>query len=164
MPLVYDVPHNMAKLETHEGKSLWVHRKGATRAFGPALMKATPFEQVGQPIITPGSMGTASYLMVGTGNSEESLCSVNHGAGRVMSRTAASGMGRHGKNAGAALISDAEFKRSMTGITLITGNKRRIKEEAPAAYKNIDEVVRIVTQCGWAKPVARMTPLAVLKG
>jgi tRNA-splicing ligase RtcB len=164
MPLVYDVPHNMAKLETHQGRQFWVHRKGATRAFGPALMKATPFEQVGQPIITPGSMGTASYLMVGTGNSEESLCSVNHGAGRVMSRTAASGMGRHGKNAGAALISDAEFKRSMAGIKLIAGDKRRIKEEAPAAYKNIDEVVRIVNQCGWAKTVARMTPLAVLKG
>jgi len=166
MPLVYDVTHNMAKLETHGGRQLWVHRKGATRAFGPELMKGTPFEQVGQPIITPGSMGTASYLMVGTGNSEESLCSVNHGAGRVMSRTAASGLGRHGhgKHPGAALISDADFKRSMEGIRLITGDKRRIKEEAPAAYKNIDEVVRIVNQCGWAKSVARMTPLAVLKG
>jgi len=164
MPLVYDVAHNMAKLETHQGKRLWVHRKGATRAFGPGLMTATPFEQVGQPIITPGSMGTASYLMVGTGESEESLCSVNHGAGRVMSRTAASGKGRHGRNAGEAMISDNEFKRSMTGIKLITGDKRRIKEEAPGAYKDIDEVVRIVTQCGWARPVARMVPLAVLKG
>ena len=166
LPLVYDVTHNMAKLETHEGKRLWVHRKGATRAFGPELMKDTPFEQVGQPIITPGSMGTASYLMVGTGKSEESLCSVNHGAGRVMSRTAASGMSRHGhgRHPEAALISDADFKRSMTGIKLIAGDKRRIKEEAPAAYKNIDEVVRVVNQCGWAKIVARMTPLAVLKG
>jgi tRNA-splicing ligase RtcB len=164
MPLVYDVTHNMAKLETHEGRKLWVHRKGATRAFGPGLMTATPFEQVGQPIITPGSMGTASYLMVGTGNSEESLCSVNHGAGRVMSRTAASGMGRHGRNAGQAMISDNEFKRSMAGIKLITADKRRIKEDAPGAYKNIDEVVRIASQCGWARPVARMTPLAVLKG
>lgn len=164
MPLVYDVTHNMAKLETHQGRRLWVHRKGATRAFGPGLMAATPFEQVGQPIITPGSMGTASYLMVGTGDSEESLCSVNHGAGRVMSRTAASGKGRHGRNAGEAMISDDEFKRSMAGIKLITGDRRRIKEEAPAAYKDIDEVVRIVAQCGWARPVARMVPLAVLKG
>jgi tRNA-splicing ligase RtcB len=164
MPLVYDVTHNMAKLETHQGKRLWVHRKGATRAFGPGLMAATPFEQVGQPIITPGSMGTASYLMVGTGDSEESLCSVNHGAGRIMSRTAASGMGRHGRNAGEAMISDNEFKRSMAGIKLITGDRRRIKEEAPGAYKDIDEVVRIVAQCGWARPVARMVPLAVLKG
>ncbi len=164
MPLVYDVTHNMAKLETHQGQKLWVHRKGATRAFGPELMAATPFEKVGQPIITPGSMGTASYLMVGTGQSEESLCSVNHGAGRVMSRTAALGAGRRGRHTGKALISDDEFKRSMAGIKLITGNKRRIKEEAPGAYKDIDEVVRIVTQCGWAKPVARMVPLAVLKG
>jgi tRNA-splicing ligase RtcB len=164
IPLVYDVTHNIAKLETHEGRQLWVHRKGATRAFGPALTAGTPFEQVGQPIITPGSMGTASYLMVGTGNSEESLCSVNHGAGRVMSRTAASGKGRHGHGRGEAMISDDEFKRTMAGIKLITGDKRRIKEEAPGAYKDIDEVVRIVSQCGWAKPVARMVPLAVLKG
>jgi tRNA-splicing ligase RtcB len=164
MALVYDVTHNMAKLENHLDKKLWVHRKGATRAFGPLLMKATPFEQTGQPIITPGSMGTASYLMAGTGDSEESLCSVNHGAGRVMSRTAASGKGRHGTNHGEALISDSDFKRSMAGIKLITGDKRRIKEEAPAAYKDIDEVVRIVSRCGWARPVARMTPLAVLKG
>jgi tRNA-splicing ligase RtcB len=166
MPLVYDVTHNMAKLETHLGRQLWVHRKGATRAFGPELMKDTPFEKLGQPIITPGSMGTASYLMVGTGNSEESLSSVNHGAGRVMSRTAASGMGRHGHGHGhhGALISDDEFKRSMKGIKLIAQDRRRIKEEAPGAYKDIDEVVRIVTACGWAKPVARMMPLAVLKG
>ncbi len=164
LPLVYDVTHNMAKLEIHEGKKLWVHRKGATRAFGPEQMKGTPFEKIGQPIITPGSMGTASYLMVGTGNSEESLSSVNHGAGRVMSRTAASGKGRHGKSTGGAAISDNEFKRSMSGIKLIAGDKSRIKEEAPGAYKNIDEVVRIVSQCGWAKPAARMTPLAVLKG
>jgi tRNA-splicing ligase RtcB len=164
MPLVYDVTHNMAKLETHQGKQLWVHRKGATRAFGPQLMSGTPFAQTGQPIITPGSMGTASYLMVGTGDSEESLCSVNHGAGRVMSRTAASGKGRHGHSRGEAMISDNEFKSSMAGIKLIAGDKRRIKEEAPAAYKDIDEVVRIVSQCGWARPVARMVPLAVLKG
>ncbi|MHC4337813.1 MAG: RtcB family protein [Planctomycetota bacterium] len=77
LPLVYDVTHNMAKLETHQGKQLWVHRKGATRAFGAERMTATIFAETGQPIITPGSMGTASYLLVGTGNSDESLCSVN---------------------------------------------------------------------------------------
>jgi tRNA-splicing ligase RtcB len=163
MPLLYDVTHNMAKCETYGGRRLWVHRKGATRAFGPAQMAASPFESIGQPIITPGSMGTASYLLVGTGNSEESLCSVNHGAGRVMSRTAASGKGRHGKT-GEALISDEKFRESMRGIKLIAADKRRIKEEAPDAYKDIDEVVRIVTACGWARPVARMVPLAVLKG
>jgi tRNA-splicing ligase RtcB len=164
LKLVYDVAHNMAKLETHRGARLWVHRKGATRAFGPGRMAATVFTQTGQPIITPGSMGTASFLLVGTGNSDESLCSVNHGAGRVMSRTAALGKVRKGRIIAPALISDEQFKRSMEGITLIAGNRRKIKEEAPGAYKDIDEVVRIVVECGWARAVARMVPLAVLKG
>jgi tRNA-splicing ligase RtcB len=162
--LVYDVTHNMAKLETHGGQRLWVHRKGATRAFGPKDMAASLFARTGQPIITPGSMGTASYLLVGTGNSEESLSSVNHGAGRVMSRSAARGKSRRGKTISAGMISDEQFRRSMEGIKLIAGDRRKIKEEAPGAYKDIDEVVRIVVECGWAKPVARMVPLAVLKG
>ncbi len=164
LKLVYDVAHNMAKLETHQDGRLWVHRKGATRAFGPERMTGTIFAKTGQPIITPGSMGTASFLLVGTGNSEESLCSVNHGAGRVMSRTAATGKGRRGKIISNALISDEQFKRSMEGIKLITGNRGRIKEEAPGAYKDIEEVVRIVVECGWARPVAKMRPLAVMKG
>lgn len=162
--LVYDVAHNMAKLETHEGEPLWVHRKGATRAFGHNRMANTIFEKTGQPIIIPGSMGTASYLLVGTGDSKESLCSVNHGAGRVMSRSAALGKSRRGKTISQALITDDQFKRSMKGIKLITSDKRRIKEEAPDAYKDIDEVVRIVLECGWARAVTRMVPLAVLKG
>ena len=162
--LVYDVTHNMAKLETHGGDRLWVHRKGATRAFGPKAMAASLFARTGQPIITPGSMGTASYLLVGTGDSAESLSSVNHGAGRVMSRSAARGKSRKGRTVTAALISDEQFKRSMEGVKLIAGDRRKIKEEAPGAYKDIDEVVRIVVECGWAKPVARMVPLAVLKG
>jgi tRNA-splicing ligase RtcB len=141
-----------------------VHRKGATRAFGPKDMATSLFAQSGQPIITPGSMGTASYLLFGTGNSAESLSSVNHGAGRVMSRSAARGKIRRGKTITAALISDEQFKRSMEGVRLIAGDRRKIKEEAPAAYKDIDEVVRIVVECGWAKAVARMVPLAVLKG
>lgn len=164
LELIYDVPHNMAKLETHNNMPLWVHRKGATRAFGPDRMPGTPFAETGQPIITPGSMGTASYLMTGTGNSEESLCSVNHGAGRVMSRTAAMGKRKHGMVISPGLITDDRFKRSMAGIKLITANRGRIKEEAPDAYKDIDEVVRIVTKSGWAKTVARLCPLAVLKG
>jgi tRNA-splicing ligase RtcB len=164
LKLIYDVPHNMAKLETHQGRRFWVHRKGATRAFGPERMTETIFAKTGQPIIIPGSMGTASFLLVGTGNSDESLCSVNHGAGRVMSRTAARGKTRKNKIITPALISDEQFKRSMEGIKFITGNKHRIKEEAPDAYKDIDEVVRIVVECGWARPVARMLPLAVLKG
>ncbi len=164
LPLVYDVAHNMAKLETHASSPLWIHRKGATRAFGPKRMTGTPFAKTGQPIITPGSMGTASFLLAGTGNSEESLASVNHGAGRVMSRSAALGKARRGRIIKPGMISDEQFKRSMEGIKLITGNKHKIKEEAPDAYKDIEEVVRIVVECGWAKPVARMVPLAVLKG
>jgi len=164
LKMVYDVTHNMAKLEDHNGKRLWVHRKGATRAFGRDRMADTIFSKIGQPIITPGSMGTASYLMVGTGNSDESLCSVNHGAGRVMSRTAALGKARRGRIITPAKISDDQFKRSMQGVKLIAGNRHKIKEEAPDAYKDIDEVVRIVVECGWAKAVARMVPLAVLKG
>jgi tRNA-splicing ligase RtcB len=164
LKLIYDVTHNMAKLEKHGGSELWVHRKGSTRAFGPQRMAGSLFTKTGQPIITPGSMGTASFLLVGTGNSEESLNSVNHGAGRIMSRTAARGKTKRGKITTPALISDDQFKRSMQGIKLIVGDKRRIKEEAPDAYKDIDEVVRIVVECGWAKPVARMVPLAVLKG
>jgi tRNA-splicing ligase RtcB len=164
LPTVYDVAHNMAKLETHQGKKLWVHRKGATRAFGADRMPASLFADIGQPIIIPGSMGTASFLLVSTGNSAESLCSVNHGAGRVMSRTAALGKRRRGKVIAPGLISDEKFKQSMQGVKLITPNRGKIKEEAPDAYKDIDEVVRIVVECGWAKPVARMVPLAVLKG
>jgi len=164
LKLIYDVTHNMAKLEKHGGSELWVHRKGATRAFGPKRMTASVFAQTGQPIITPGSMGTASYLLVGTGDSAESLSSVNHGAGRIMSRTAARGKSRRGRIITPALISDEQFKRSMEGVKLIAGNRSKIKEEAPGAYKDIDEVVRIVVECGWAKPVARMVPLAVLKG
>ena len=135
MPLVYDVPHNMAKLEMHQGEKLWVHRKGATRAFGPGLMKETPFEQVGQPIITPGSMGTASYLMVGTGNSEESLCSVNHGAGRVMSRTAASGKGRHGKNAGTAHYQRRPIQKKYGGDKTDYGRQTPDKRGGPGGIQ-----------------------------
>jgi tRNA-splicing ligase RtcB len=164
LKMVYDVAHNMAKHEDHNGRRLWVHRKGATRAFGRSRMAGTIFSSIGQPIITPGSMGTASFLMVGTGNSDESLCSVNHGAGRVMSRTAALGKARRGKIIVPAKISDDQFRHSMEGIKLIAGDRRKIKEEAPDAYKDIDEVVRIVVECGWADVVARMVPLAVLKG
>ena len=164
LKLIYDVTHNMAKLEKHGDSELWVHRKGATRAFGPQRMAGSFFAQTGQPIITPGSMGTASFLLVGTGDSAESLCSVNHGAGRVMSRTAARGKSRKGRIVTPALISDEQFNRSMKGIKLIAGDRSKIKEEAPGAYKDIEEVVRIIVECGWAKPVARMVPLAVLKG
>ena len=161
--LVYDVCHNMAKPERHQGRELWVHRKGATRAFDRARMAGTPFADVGQPVLIPGSMGTGSYLLVGQPTGEASLFSVNHGAGRVLSRTAASGHGRHGKRKEAA-ISDAEFDRSMEGVYLVAENRRQVKEEAPAAYKDIDAVIATVAEAELARPVARMIPRAVLKG
>ena len=166
MPLIYDVSHNMAQLERHDGRDFWVHRKGATRAFGPGRMKDSEFADIGQPVIIPGSMGTSSYLLVGSDGSEETLCSVNHGAGRTMSRTAASGKSprRRGKPTRPAAISDEQFRRSMSGITLIAADRSSVKEEAPDAYKNIDDVIEVVCGAGLAKAVARFRPLAVLKG
>jgi tRNA-splicing ligase RtcB len=165
LPIVYDVPHNIVKAEEHDGRTLWVHRKGATRAFPKSRMQGTRYADVGQPVLIPGSMGTASYVLVGTEESKVTLHSVNHGAGRVMSRTAAAGKyGKKGKVIREAAISDRDFERAMDGIYLICENKRFIKEEAPQAYKNIDEVIRTVADAGLARIVARLRPLAVLKG
>jgi len=163
--LVYDVPHNMAKLERHGGRELWVHRKGATRAFGPARMAGSPFEATGQPVLIPGSMGTFSYLLAGVPGGERALCSTNHGAGRCMSRTAAAGRSKHrGGRGSPGLISDEAFARAMEGITLLCEDRRTIKEEAPQAYKDIDLVIEAVVGAGLARVVAKMRPLAVLKG
>jgi tRNA-splicing ligase RtcB len=165
MPSVYDVPHNMAKLERHGGEDLWVHRKGATRAFGPDRMTGTPFAATGQPVLIPGSMGTASYLLVAGERAADALWSVNHGAGRVMSRTAAAGRyTRSGHQLKPGLISDAEFERAMKGVVLIAESRQGAREEAPQAYKDIDLVVETVAGAGLGRIVARMTPLAVLKG
>lgn len=164
--LLYDVPHNIAKLEEHFGKKMWVHRKGATRAFPGQRMAQTIFEKSGQPVLIPGSMGSFSYLLVGKNENEKSLCSTNHGAGRRMSRTQAAGKIRHrdGKVLKEGAISDEEFRKSMEGITLICENRHTIKEEAPQAYKDIDEVIRVVEGANLAAVVAKMRPLAVLKG
>ena len=165
LPIIYDVPHNMAKLEEHDGQKVWVHRKGATRAFPPERMKGTPFEDVGQPVLIPGSMGTASYVLVGSSGSKETYYSVNHGAGRTMSRTQARGKrNRQGKVIRTAAISDEDFTKAMEGITLIAESRYAVKEEAPQAYKDIDEVIRVVADAGLARVVARLVPLAVLKG
>jgi tRNA-splicing ligase RtcB len=165
LPIVYDVPHNIVKAEDHDGKTLWVHRKGATRAFPKSRMQGTRYAATGQPVLIPGSMGTASYVLVGTEESRVTLHSVNHGAGRVMSRTEAAGKyGHKGKVIREAAISDHDFERAMRGIHLICEDKRSIKEEAPQAYKNIDQVIRTVTDAGLARIVARLRPLAVLKG
>jgi len=162
---IYDVPHNIAKFETApDGRRLCVHRKGATRAFPPSRMRNTPYAETGQPVLIPGSMGTASYVLAGVESGAESVFSVNHGAGRLMSRTAAAGVIRRGKVLRAGRISDEEFRKSMEGIHLICADRLAIKEEAPAAYKNIDAVIDTVVNAGLAQCVARLVPMAVLKG
>ena len=164
MPLVYDVAHNIAKLESVGGRQYCVHRKGATRAFPPSLMGGTPLAETGQPVLIPGSMGTASYLLAGIESGRRSLYSVNHGAGRVMSRTEAAGVNRRGKTVRPGAISDRQFAESMEGIYLVCRDRRRIKEEAPGANKDIEVVIDTVEGAGLAARVARMRPLAVLKG
>lgn len=157
--LVYDVSHNLAKLETHEvdgrSKRLCVHRKGATRAL-PAGHPDLPaaYRDVGQPVLVPGSMGTASYVLVGEpGN--EAFASTCHGAGRTMSRHAAMRTG-----------SGAELRNRLgrEGIVVETRSIRSLPEETPEAYKDVDEVVRTCAGAGLSKPVARLRPLGVLKG
>jgi len=146
--IIYDVAHNIAKIEdyTIDGakKTVVVHRKGATRSFP------------GQPVLIPGSMGTGSYLLVGQEKAmEESFGSTCHGAGRRMSRTQAK-----------REIRGSELKQELNkrGIVINTGSLSGIAEEAPAAYKDVDEVVEVVHQAGIAKKVARFRPAAVVKG
>ena len=163
--LLYDVPHNMAKWERNGGRDYWVHRKGATRAFAPERMAGTPFEATGQPVLIPGSMGSFSYILAGVASNERALSSTNHGAGRRMSRTAAAGkVRRDGKVLRPGLITDEAFRVAMEGVTLICENRHTIKEEAPQAYKDIDTVIEAVIGARLAKVVAKMRPLAVLKG
>jgi tRNA-splicing ligase RtcB len=157
--LLYDVSHNLAKLETHSvgGRDhlLCVHRKGATRAL-PAGHRDLPPElsATGQPVLVPGSMGTASYVLVGErdGPAFHSTC---HGAGRAMSRTAARRQ-----------TSAHELRRELAerGITVRAGSTRGLTEEAPASYKDVDEVVRTVERAGLARRVARLVPIGVVKG
>jgi len=161
MRLVYDVAHNLAKREEHtyEGRThnLFVHRKGATRAF-PAGRPEIPqeYRNVGQPVIIPGSMGTASYLLVGGPKSLDlSWGSTAHGAGRFLSRMAA-----------VRRYSGSDVKRDLEsrGIQLRAANIRVIAEEAPGAYKDVDRVADVSNQLGIATLVARMIPLGVTKG
>ena len=160
LKLLYDVAHNIAKIEEHEidGKKLKliVHRKGATRAF-PAGHPELPvkYQQTGQPVIIPGSMGTASYVLIGTKKSKEAWYTAPHGAGRTMSRNVAI------KNLSGREIVENLKKR---GIIVKCYSIKGIAEEAPQAYKNIDEVVEVVHQAGLAKKVAKLSPLAVIKG
>jgi len=161
MEVVYDVAHNIAKVEEHdvEGKRtrLCIHRKGATRSFGPGQEGIPPdYYEVGQPVIIPGDMGTASYLLRGTERAmEATFGSTCHGAGRVLSRTKAV----HQFNS--QRIIEGLGKR---GIHVKAASPKVVAEEAPEAYKDIDEVVRVAEGAGLSSRVARMTPIAVVKG
>ena len=162
LKLVYDVAHNIAKVETHKvdgetRKKVWVHRKGATRAF-PAGLEEVPadYRSVGQPVLIPGSMGTSSWVLVGTEQAMElSFGSTAHGAGRMMSRTAAK------RNYWGGDIKKGLEQR---GIVVRAASSVVLAEEADPAYKNVDVVVEVSHRVGIATKVARLTPLAVVKG
>jgi len=157
---LYDVAHNIIKLEKYliDGKEVEValHRKGATRAFPPGHPEIPKsYQPVGQPVLIPGSMGTASYVLVGTKEGEEAFYSTCHGSGRTMSRHAA-----------IRAISGQEVIRNLQqkGILVKCWSIRGIAEEAPLAYKNIDQVVEVVDRAGLSRKVAKLVPLAVIKG
>jgi tRNA-splicing ligase RtcB len=154
---VYDVAHNVAKVEEYEGKRVLVHRKGATRAF-PAGSPDIPeeYRAVGQPVFIPGSMGTASYVLGGApGSLVKSFGTTCHGAGRMLSRTAA--RKRVGGN---------ELRRELEarGIVVRCPSPRGLAEEAPFAYKDVERVVEVVERAGLARRVARLVPIGVVKG
>ncbi|MCR4327800.1 MAG: RtcB family protein [Nanoarchaeota archaeon] len=159
--VLYDVCHNIAKIEeyTVDGKKVkvCVHRKGATRSYGKGRKEIPKeYRNSGQPVLIPGSMGTASYVLVGQKKSEEiTFGSTVHGAGRVMSRSLAM------KN-----ISGSKIKKDLEGlgIKVGSGSEKGLAQEAPEVYKDIDEVVKIVDELGISKKVARMKPLVVIKG
>jgi len=161
MDQIYDVCHNVAKVEEHDlggvSKRLVVHRKGATRSFGPGRPEVpTAYRAVGQPVLIPGSMGTASFLLAGTKDAEAlSFGSTAHGAGRVMSRHEALRRFRGEK------IRDDLARR---GIELKSTSWKGVAEEAAEAYKDVDEVVRVSNEVGLGRVVARLVPLGVMKG
>ena len=161
LDILYDVAHNIAKVENHviDGvkTKLIIHRKGATRAFAPGNDELPEkYKAFGQPVLIPGSMGTASYVLAGTQKSmDESFGSTCHGAGRQMSRHAA-----RKKVQGEMLRRDLLEK----GIVVQAGSIRGIAEEAPVAYKDVHTVVDVVDRAGIAKKVAELKPLAVIKG
>jgi tRNA-splicing ligase RtcB len=161
MSMVYDVAHNLAKIEEYEldgrVRTLCVHRKGATRAFGPGHAEIPErYRRIGQPVIIPGSMGTASYVLVGTKEAEgRSFSSTCHGAGRAMSRTKAKKVMN-----GADLVRELEGQ----GIAVASSQPRLLAEEAPYAYKDVSQVVRACEGAGLSRTVARLRPVGVVKG
>ncbi|HDS59534.1 MAG TPA: RtcB family protein [Thermoplasmatales archaeon] len=160
MHIVYDVCHNTAKLEEHqvegERRRVYVHRKGATRAFGPGR-EGVPetYREVGQPVIIPGDMGTESYLLKGTAESEKTFGSTCHGAGRTMSRSAATRKWR-----GEAVGEQLRKK----GIYAHPASWKVMAEESPDAYKDVGQVVNVTHGAGISLKVARLVPLGVVKG
>jgi tRNA-splicing ligase RtcB len=160
MDLIYDVAHNIAKIEKYKidgrEKTLCVHRKGATRAFPPGHPELpAKYQKTGQPVIIPGDMGTNSYLLTGTSGAEETFYSTCHGAGRMMSRSAAIQACR-----GRSISRELENK----GIIVMSSGRETLAEEAPEAYKDVTEVVGVVEGAGISKRVCRMRPLGVIKG
>jgi tRNA-splicing ligase RtcB len=161
LDLVYDVAHNVAKVEEHQvdgsKERLVVHRKGATRAFGPGRREIPEaYRDLGQPVIIPGSMGTPSYVLCGgEGAMKLTFGSACHGAGRIMSRTQAK------KTYGGTEVKDALSRR---GITVMATHPKMLAEEAPEVYKPSHEVVDVVHHLDIARRVARVAPLGVSKG
>jgi tRNA-splicing ligase RtcB (3'-phosphate/5'-hydroxy nucleic acid ligase) len=159
--LIYDITHNIAKFESfkinNKKVELCVHRKGATRAFGKGRKEIPEeYRKMGQPVLIPGSMGTASYVLLGTKKAEEfSFASTAHGAGRLMSRARAK-----------EEITESQLKKELenSDVKFKAGSIRGMLEEAPEAYKDIEEVVKIVDELGISKKVARLRPLMVIKG
>ena len=155
--LVYDVAHNIAKVEEYGGEQFCVHRKGATRAFGPNNPEIPEiYRSVGQPVFIPGSMGTASWVLVGAeGAMTKSFGSTCHGAGRRMSRRAAK-----------RIAQGHEVRRELAkkGIVVRCHSNSDLAEEAPHAYKDVDRVVDVVDRMGLARKVARLKPIGVIKG
>lgn len=158
---VYDLAHNIGKLEKHRlGKverEVFIHRKGATRAFGPGQAGLSErYQKIGQPVLIPGSMGTASWVLLGTETAMlRSLGSSCHGAGRVHSR----------KSARKMIHADQMLQSlDLKGITVLAGSMKGLVEEAPQAYKDVDEVVDCVVTAGIVAKVARLRPLTVIKG
>jgi tRNA-splicing ligase RtcB len=154
---VYDVAHNVAKVERYDGRELLVHRKGATRAF-PAGSQEIPeaYRQLGQPVFIPGSMGTSSFVLAGEpGSLKRSFGSTCHGAGRTLSRTGARKQ-----------IHGADLRRQLEaqGIVIRSSSNKGLAEEAPFAYKQVERVVEVVERAGLARRVAQLAPLGVVKG
>src|SRR5437016_1101748 len=154
---VYDVAHNVAKLERHGGRELCVHRKGATRAFPPGSDEIpAAYRDVGQPVFIPGSMGTSSFVLAGRPAAmQRSFGTVCHGAGRCLSRTAAR-----------KRVSGSELRHEVeaAGITVRSPSNRGLAEEAPFAYKAVEKVVGVVERAGLANVVAELRPIGVVKG